>query len=289
MLKLVGEGIIIPDEVLFFAESTWGLSPEEIETALQDPRFEVRDELLALILSPDKEKRAALEALLRAEPACTEVESDTLVGSLWKNNRVLHIIIPEVTRFDLPVELEDFHYLISKCYLDRPLDSTLVAALGKTFSPKTVISCRLALRCRSTAPAPEKVEFLCRFTEKSGTYEDIFVELFTLAVRLLAEINDDTSIEQYFLDRRRQLIKTLRDIKSFAEKRERYSMEYLMMQRYPVPHESEEQVRHQLRLVTTITDAILGFPPDPYFQTELRNLGTYGRRKDISRVIRVLS
>ena len=62
-----------------------------------------------------------------------------------------------------------------------------------------------------------------------------------------------------------------------------------MMQRYRVPHESQEQIVEQLQLLMTVTDAILGLPPDPSYQTNVRNLGTYGRRADIAEIIRVLS
>ena len=117
---------------------------------------------------------------------------------------------------------------------------------------------------------------------------DKILDLFTLMVTLLAQRQENEGIEEYLLGRRRQLIKKLREIREFEQKRDHYSMEYLMMQRYPIPHESEEQVLDQLRMVTVITDVILGLPPDPSFQAELRNLGTYGCRTDISDIIRML-
>ena len=131
-------------------------------------------------------------------------------------------------------------------YLDRPIDRKLVATLNEYLSREKALSCRVILRCRNATYSVEKRDFLCSFIEKGRSHDDLFIALFTLVVSLLAEINDDASIEKYFLGRRRQLIKTLREIKEFEQKRDHYSMEYLMMQRYPVPHESDEQILNQL-------------------------------------------
>jgi hypothetical protein len=56
-----------------------------------------------------------------------------------------------------------------------------------------------------------------------------------------------------------------------------------------VPHESQEQIVEQLQMLMTVTDAILGLPPDPSYQINFRNLGTCGRRSNIAEIIRVLS
>lgn len=289
LLRLVKKGLVLSEDIMFFAESTCGLSPEQIEAALKDPQFEVREELLALIFTPDVAMRTALEPLLRAEPALSRAQIEALVSSLSRKVTVLHLLIPEMTRFDLSVERGDLDYLVSKLYLDRPIDLKLVSTLNKYLPQETVTACRLVLRCRNATYSPIKRDFLCGFIEKGRAHDELFIQLFTLVVSLLTEMNDDGSIEEYFLGRRRQLIKTLREIKEFKKKRDHYSMEYLMMQRYPVPHESEEQILNQLQMVTTITDAILGLPPDPSFQADFRNLGTYGRRQDLSTIIRVLS
>ena len=289
LLRLVEQGIIVSPDVLFYAESTCGLRPEEIESALRDPQFEERDELLALILTPDLQMRRTLEPLLRVTPACSPDELETLVVSLWSRIDAVHLQVPGVTSFNLPVEQGDLDYFVAKFYFDRAIDPELVATLDKFFPPETVISCRLVLRCRGDKYGASEIDFLCRFIEKSHAHQDQMIDLFTLMVSLLAQMQENERVEEYLLGRRRQLIKRLKEIREFAEKRDHYSMEYLMMQRYPVPHESEELVLDQLQMVTMITDSILELPPDPAFQAELRNLGTYGRRTDISNIIKMLS
>ena len=289
LLRLVEQGIKISEDVLFYAESTCGLLPAEIESVLGDPEFEQRDELLALILTPDMEMRATLEPLLPPSPACSSAELETLADHLGSKLGEFYLLIPGGSGFTLAIERGDIDYFVGKFYFDRALDPTLVEMLDRLFPPEEVIACRLVLRCRGDVYTESEKEYLCRFIEKSGAYGDQIIDLFTLMVTLLAHRSKNEGIEEYLLGRRRQLIKKLRDIREFEQKRDHYSMEYLMMQRYPIPHESEEQVLDQLRMVTVITDLILGLPPDPSFQAELRNLGTYGRRTDVSDIIRMLS
>ena len=289
LLRLVEQGIVLSPDVLFYAESTCGVMPAAIESALRDPEFEEREELLALILTPDMQMRAALEPLLRTSPACSPIELETLVHSFSSKIERFHLLVPGVTGFSLPIERSDIDYFVGKFYFDRALNTRLVSMLGRLFPSEKVIACRLVLRCRGDAYTENAIDFLCRFIEKSGAYEDQIVDLFTLMTALLAQMPENESIEDYLLGRRRHLIKKLRDIREFEQRRDHYSMEYLMMQRYPIPHESEEQVLEQLHMVSMITDSILGLPPDPSFQAELRNLGTYGLRTDISDIIRMLS
>ncbi len=289
ILKLLEEGIVLSEDILFFAESTCGLSPAELEAAVMDPRLEERHELVALIFTPEMGGRATLEPLLSTELIYGPVELKALALDLRRKIDAVPIHLPGDHRFKLPVGIDEIDYFVSKLYLDRCVDSQLVASLNEFYPTETVIASRLMLRCRGISLSTDKLDFLCGFIEKSQPYEEIFLELFGLILTLLAEINEPVSFEDYLLDRRRQLIERLREIREFERKRDHYSMEYLMMQRYRVPHESQEQIVEQLQLLMTVTDAILGLPPDPSYQTNVRNLGTYGRRADIAEIIRVLS
>lgn len=287
--RLCEQGIVISPEILFYAESTYGLGPADIESALRDSDFEAHEELLALVLTPDIQMRRTLEPLLEPESTLGPDDLKTLVFSLGQRITAFHLVIPETTTFDLPVEQSDLEYFVTKCYFDRGIDPILGKVLEEFLKPETTIACRLVLRCRGDVYAGRKRDFLCRFVEKSRSHEDQYVELFTLMVTLLAQIKDEDPIEECLLGRRRHLVKTLRDIREFEQKREHYSMEYLMMQRYPIPHESEEQVLAQLQMVMTITDSILELPPDPSLGAYFRDLGVHGRRAGLSEIIRKLS
>ena len=283
------QGLVISADILFYAESTHGLGPAELESVLQDRDSEAGEELRALALTPDMHLRRRLEPLLKADSALGQEELEALVSGLVQNLSAFHLVIPGVASFDLAFQRSDVEYLVAKCYFDRSIDPQLARALDNRLPAETVIACRLVLRCRGHAYGARKRDFLCSYIEKSRSRTDRFVELFTLMVELLAQMEDGDPIEEYLLGRRRQLIKTLRVIREFEQKRDHYSMEYLMMQRYPIPHESEEQVLEQLEMVTMITDVILNLPADPSLQVDVRELGAYGRRADMSQIIRKLS
>ncbi len=289
ILSLLAKGLVLSEEILFFAESTCGLSPAGLDAALRDPQFEERQELLALILTPDMDMRGALEPQLSAEAIYTSADVTALALDLWREIDALHIYVPGGHRFSLPVDRSDVDYFVSKLYLDRRIDERLVALLNEIFTSETVIASRLMLRCRGDSLSNDKLDFIRSFIEKSQPYEEVFLKLFRLALKLLAEINESISIEDYFLGRRRQLITKLKEIRAFEQKRDHYSMEYLMMQRYRVPHESQEQIMDQLQMLTTITDAILGLPPDPSLHTDFRDLGTFGSAAAVADIIRALS
>ena len=289
ILRLLAKGLVLSEEILFFAESTCGLSPAGLDAALRDPHFEERQELLALILTPDMDMRGALEPLLSAEPIYTSADVTALALDLWRKIDALHVHVPGGHRFSLPVDRCDMDYFVSKLYLDRRIDEGLVALLNEFFTSETVIASRLMLRCRGDSLSSDKLYFIRSFIEKCRPYEEVFLKLFRLSLTLLAEINQPISIEDYFLGRRRQLMTKLKEIRAFERKRDHYSMEYLMMQRYRVPHESQDQIMDQLQMLTTITDAILSLPPDPSLYTDFRDLGTFGSGATVADIIRALS
>ena len=111
LLRLVEQGIEISEDVLFYVESTCGLLPAEIESALCDPEFEQRDELLALIFTPDMEIRTILEPLLSPSPPCSPAELERLVDNLSSKLEEFCLLVPGGPGFSLPIERGDIDLL----------------------------------------------------------------------------------------------------------------------------------------------------------------------------------
>ncbi len=288
IIRLLENGLVLSEETLFFAESTYGLQPSMLAGALQDPGFEERDGLLALILSPEMSMRTTLEPLL-ADLVFSAPELTESAANIRQQISSVDFSLSAGVVFSLFIDLEDISYLVKKLYLDRAIDKKIDRALRQNFSEQTVIESRIVLRCRGDSFCVKHRNFICRFIEKCGLFEDGFIKHFTLLLALLAEISETDPIENHLLSRKHQLIKTIKDIREFEKKREQYSMEYLMMQRYRVPHESEEELLKQLYLLRTITETILGLPADPSIEAEFRHLGSYRSSSDVEKVIRVLS
>ncbi|MEJ2057256.1 MAG: hypothetical protein P8X39_05395, partial [Desulfofustis sp.] len=273
---------------LFFAESTYGLKPAELAKTLRDDSFEEREVLLSLVLSPGYGMRQAIEPLL-ADSAVPVGSPDQLSAAVSQRIESLTFRLPGGEAQVLEVGREEITYLIDKLYLDRTIEPTIDAALRRIFSPETLIDARLVLRCRGDTFSPVKLDFLVHFIECCGSFEDSFIELFSFLLTLIAEAGEDDSIENHLRESSRGIVETIKKIRIFEEKRERYSMEYLMMQRYPVPHESEDEMLKQLRLLSTITETILGLPPEPTLRLNHKELGRYRSTADIEQLINDLS
>ncbi len=286
--ELLRSGIVLGQDVLFFAESTYGLLADRLADALQDHLFEERDTLLALMFFPSMQVRLALEPLLDTD-GCSESEVQRLDSLIFRDVSTTDFILPDGGSFTREIEPHEIGLFVDKLYLTRAIDAEILAALTTCFTEETVLRSRLALRCREDSLTGKKLAFICRFIEKSGSFEQDFLDLFALALSLLSEIADDEPIEPYFLKCRRTLSKTLKDIREFARKRDHYPMEYLMMQRYQVPHESEEQTLKKLQLLTTITDTILGLPADPSVHPDCKYRDPSGSGSEGKKIFRVFS
>lgn len=288
IIALLRQGIDLPEATLFFAESTYGLNPMAIGEALRDRNFEEREVLLSLVLSPGYAMRQALEPLL-AEVTVPAGSLSQLSAAVFSQVQTLVVRPPLGAALILDVGREDIAFIIDKLYLERVIEPSIEAALRRTFGAETVTAVRLMLRCRGDKFNAAQHDFLVDFIHRCTAFEEDFVELLSLLLSLVTEVNEADSIEHYLLERKRSVVETIKKIRMFEEKRERYSMEYLMMQRYPVPHEGEEEMLNQLYLLTTITETILGLPQEPSLRLDHRDLGRYRSATDIGQLINDLS
>lgn len=293
IIELLSRGLDLSEDTIFFAESTYGLKPSMLKGALNDSRFEDRDTLLSLILIPGGSMRELLEPLL-LHFTYPSAALPAFAARIYRRISSINVFLPDGSDFLLHIEPEEMNYLVEKLYLERVIDPSVARALKGNLSMKTTIAARLILRCKGDYLYPQKRDFLVRFIEKCGSFEDTFIELFSLVLTLAAEVAENDSIDRHIIDRhilkrKRHVIKTIKNIEMFEEKREHYSMEYLMMQRYPVPHESMDEMLEQLYLLTIITETILGHPPDPSIRHDFSDLGRYRPTKGLEQLINLLS
>lgn len=287
--RVLEQGINVSEETLFFAESTYGIAGEVLASVLRDDSFEGREALNELIFTPEPDVRVTIEPIL-ADDGLGDAAIADIAAALFARFTSVDLIMPGSSKkYTIDVDPEKVQLFLKKLYLERSLDTRIVAVLTQTFSTDTVIGSRVMMRCRGDVLGDTKRAFLCRFITGSAAYESRFDKLLSITLMLLAEIEDEQPVEPYFLQKKRALITTLKEIRLFAGKRDHYPMEYLMMQRFKVPHESEEEVRNQLYLLTTVTDVILGLPPDPGSWIESEDLGTFDADTGIDNLIKALS
>lgn len=283
------QGINVSEETLFFAESTYGITDKVLVSVVGDDSFEGKEALNELIFTPQRAVRVMIEPIL-ADAGLSGSAIADIAAALSARFATVDLIMPHSSiKYSVDIGREGIQLFLKKLYLERSLDAHIVAALNQTFSIDTVVWSRVMLRCRGDVFGNTKRAFLCRFITRSAAYESRFDKFLSITLMLLAEIEGEQPVEPYLLKRRRALLTTLKEIRLFAEKRDYYSMEYLMMQRFRVPHESEEEVCKQLSLLTMITDVILGLPPDPGGRIESEYLGSYDTDAGIDELIKTLS
>jgi hypothetical protein len=291
VLGVMESGLVVFRDTLFFAESTYGLGGEELECALSDPEFEDRNIILELVFFPDRQLRSIVERTLNDSIFSREHE-ERIIEELVRVQKSVQLRIPDSgLSFQVPVTRSLLASMVEKLYILRVPDQKIFSALGESVSPEIALSAKILLRCRGDRFSDTSRYFLCRLIEKVSDKGHDFEKLFHLSLVFLAEMGQQTSAEAYFLEQKRVLADKLRNIREFERRKEQYGMEYLMMQRYQVPHESEDDVLERLQLLTTITDDLLGLLPPSVQHIQQRSLGEFNSKQDqdMDKLFRTLS
>jgi hypothetical protein len=285
--RRLARGLSISDETLFFAESTYGISPDGLESALADENFEDREVLLGLICFPDRQSRAAVEQIVEGRAITPEQESAIGAALIGQTGEIrFHTADRQITfGVDLPDSV--LSTLVAKLYLARQLDEAICRCLEEQLDRETSIEAKIILRCRGDRIAPDAREILCRLVS-GGAGTTGFIEIFQTGLEILGGRAENMSCEQCFLEKKRELLESLKTIREFTRKQDQYGFEYLLMQRYPVPTDSEELVLERLRVVSKITDELLRLGPASGPHLLERSLGDF-TPQDLDNLFRTLS
>ena len=173
--------------------------------------------------------------------------------------------------------------------MDRQLDPIIVSALN-TYLPENLnVVVKVFMRCNNLSFSEMNRRFLCLALEKSAGHSKIDADVIELLFTTASQAPQQKTIVEYLFEQREHQKKLLNDIREFEKKANQYGMEYLMMQNYPVPHESEENVSQALRKFTIIIDDLLNLrnPKDGYISR--RDLGAFDTDNDLDRLFRSLS
>jgi len=291
LLRHLDGGLIVDREVQEFAESTYGFGAADFETVLLDTEHDAREPLLHLIFSPSERLRRELEEILCAA-GVNESSVDTLVKGLYQCRKSLPIVVADVAvTVQLPLGQVPAKKFLDRLALDWQLDERLSRVLRETVDVDQVLVARALLRRSGMRLSDSTSELFCMLVRQVGTRRDRFGALFEQMVTLTGEKPGGIELEHYLFEKRRHLLKTLHEVETFARKSEQYGLELLLMQRYPVPPESEEMVRRELALLDELIFDALRIEPPPDEPARQRD---YGRLDvdvdaDLGRLLRTLS
>ena len=287
-LQTCKRGIDVAEETLFFALSTYGIEPENLGSALMDAGLEDRDLLLDLMLFHDNRTRLGVERIVDGS-ALSKEQQDRIVATVTERIGPIRFMPGTQQPFELEVGEHGVVAMIAKLYLTRSLDADICRSLDTYLPHEERFAPKVMLRCRGEQFTGDESSIVCRVIEAAAQEGDYFLELFGTTLEILAGRQQSMSCEQCLLAKRSELLQSLKGIREFEKKLEQYGMEYLLMQKYPVPTESVELVYEQLRTVTYITDQLLALQPPYGGGIQQRDYGAFSSDQDLDRLFRLLS
>lgn len=288
LTQLLREGIDVSSDTLFFAESTYGINPEELGRIITDRCFEEREILINLLLFPTHKMREKLEPLLVNGPL-TEENIQYLVEKIVNEISEIHMHMPVGSSFFWPVTYDGVSHFVGKLYMTRALDPMIRAVLTDRLPEEIATRVNVSIRCRNLQFSQDTRQFMLAFIDKAAHRLEEFEGLVELLLTVSNQIPARMPMSEYLFEQREHQKKRLYEIEEFRQKSEQYGMEYLMMQNYQVPHESEEHVSGLLQNYNIIIDEVLNLknPRDNYINR--RDLGTFDRENDLNRLFKYLS
>ena len=283
------KGFLLHPTDLSFLDSGFGISTEkEFRNIFSSSDFSEQELILEYLLFPDQELRLSIEPLL--DPAGLPREyQDAIVYQLADRYTGVKLIHPDgAGPVDVKVTFAQISQFVARLYLTRNIDCDICDALTRHGTWLEVLACRVLLRTRKFSFEKVKKQFLLKFLDQSWSRPAEFFKVFSLFLELLSRVPDGRDPAAGFIDIRHKEKIMLDHIREFEEKRARYNMEYLMLSKYPVPHESLETVFDRLELIDIIIEHIPGIlpltPPDP----PVHDLGQFDK-KNMDALFRVLS
>ncbi|PIE64751.1 MAG: hypothetical protein CSA26_06845 [Desulfobacterales bacterium] len=258
---LLRSGLDLSSETLFFLQTTFGSAPADIADLLAGPESDEQEMVLNLVVVPDMKIRSAVEKRLVALELSDEDES-WLVERLAGQVSEIPIRIPDSGSFQLEMSVPLLLLFVTKLYIGRKPDPDIYdTLLDKVENEALALEVLVEIRCRNICfDLPTKhffISFVERLAGKSCAEKPLFDQLLTV----IAARPEESTLAAYLLRLRRQALQTVREIADFQRKCDQYGMEYLMMQRYPVPFESEEEVTRRVDLLNTIINRMMIHDP----------------------------
>lgn len=284
-------GIIPGDDTLSFLDSTFGICRLADVCPVWDELDSSEHEMIMeMILFPEDDLRLQLEPFVGFNGISPE-KIHRISKTLHDSYPAIQLLFPgEPESLNLELSFEQILLFVSRLFVDRSLDSVICNRLEKHRNQDEVMGCRLLMRKAGMAFSKEKQTLMIQLIERAQDIHPNFLKLFEMTLTILAQIPENQPLSKAFIAKRQEEKKLLDSIVEFEKKIERYNMEYLMMQRYPVPHDSYENTWERLRLLDIIITRILGIPlPMEPVGPQVRDLGRLDPNKDIDDILKLFS
>ena len=287
LAELLEKGIPVSADTLFFLRSTYGIEGEVLERALVDHSFEEWETIIELVFPPTFCIRAAVEPLLNSVKFNRQ-DQFVVADALAQKVSSVFLILPDATRLACAVTDQVCSIFVEKLYIHRCHDEEIVTVLNRCLAPQYAVLALVVMRCKGIKFREDTKDIFLKFVEKLAGRKIFPENLVLFLLKLLANIPGSESVEKYLFGQRKYYRKVLQDISDFSKRLEQYGMEYLLMQRYPIPHESEEEMKKNLYLLDMILDSVLEIQDPADACCDIRDLGSFDAEEDMEKMFRTL-
>jgi hypothetical protein len=222
-------GIHVGPAVIGYIEATFSNpSAVELEEILKDESNCERDVLLELIFFPDERLQAQLEEFLE-ENVFTEEETERIRKDLLSKKIDAKIIFanPRQT-IGLRVPQSIFGPFLSRLNISRKIDLQLRAAISKYVADSDRMAVKIKIRNAPSAPAGDKVDFLCRFFQKMHADATLMANL-EFVLEFFTEIKDEADIYDALMARKKSCFDQLKKMEKFEQALKKNNIETLML------------------------------------------------------------
>jgi hypothetical protein len=256
--EIFRSGIHVGPAVIGYIEATFSNpSADELEEILKDESNCERDVLLELIFFPDERLQAQLEEFLE-ENEFSKEETGRIRKDLLAKKIDAKIIFenPHQT-IDLRVPRSVFGTFLARLNISRTIDPKLHAAILKYVAASDRMAVKIKIRNAPSAPAGNKVDFLCRFFQKMHADATFMVSL-EFILEFLGEIKDEADIYDALMARKRSCFDQLRKMEKFEQALKKNNIETLMLRGEKVPYVDKPDALKTIAMIDRVSLMVFG-------------------------------
>jgi hypothetical protein len=259
-------GIIAGEDIIFFADSTLGVTDEkDIARLLTDSDW-YGDALRDLVFAPTPFLRIAIEMMIPPEGLSGEACKDIcgLILSSLKNTCISfgksgHSIMVNISGAIIA-------RFLGRLNLNKRVILPLVTDTASAHNQEFCARARVIMRNARYRTSPEREKFLSemigRMISDKRFSEETITDCLVFMLSLFEEFGDDSDVYSLISEKKRSFDVQLSDIADYQEYAQRYSMDYLMSQRIHRPAIDHEDIMKKIYLSDLICMSVYDRPAD---------------------------
>lgn len=256
--ELFRSGIRVGPAVIGYIEATFSNpSAVELEEILNDESNCERDVLLELIFFPDERLQAQLEEFLE-ENVFTAEETERIRKDLLSKKIDAKIIFPNPGQtIGLRVPRSIFGTFLSRLNISRKIDQQLRSVISKYVAASDRIAVKIKIRNVHSAPAGNKVVFLCRFFQMMHA-DATFMASLEFVLEFFTEVKDQADIYDALMAKKRSCFDQLKKREKFEEALKKNNIETLMLRGEKVPYVDKSDALKTIAMIDRVSMMVFG-------------------------------